>query len=303
VDAGIDAGIDAGVDAGVTTYTRSFGGTMLAPGAEQTLCVTLRLNNATAFHAGALRAQLTGGWVELLVYQVADTVESATPTACSPFAGLNDATARPILFGRKPDETVTLPAGTGVSFAANQMLRFELHGLNETSNPATFDATLTVTPTTAATPTSSSLLLGFLVDIAVPIGQTASTSGTVRWPADVLGGQALNFTGFTRHFGNGFTAALGPAVVYAPAPYLWDAPELTTPATSPAITDAGVNITCQWRNTSGQMVTFGQGANDEICILRTWVAPSSSTHACVHTANLGGLDVCCPGNAVCSQLF
>lgn len=302
VDAGgIDAGgIDAGVDAGVASHSVTFGATSFAAGAEQTLCVTKRLGNDTAFHAGTIRAVGTGAWLETVVYFVSDSTESPTPTACAALENLT--TLKPVLFTRAGDETVQLPDGTGVAVAAQQMVRIELHGLNTAASSADFDFTVTFTKTTAMR--SASMLISLLPDIDLPSGPSSTLMGTVPFPADVTGGAVAHFTGFTHTLGTDVSAGLNGASVYAPMPFEWNAPASSTPFPITIVADGGINLSCHWDNMTGSRVRFGTAASDEICVLRTWVTPPSAQHLCLRTEQTpGGLSVCCPGHALCAQIF
>ncbi len=281
----------------------TFGGFSLSAGQENTLCVTKRLGNTAAFHAGTIHSQLSGGWREVVAYRVNDSTESLTPTPCSPFSGLGDGTATPVFFGHSTDERIELPLAYGVPFDANQMLRIEFHGRNDLANTQSFDATFTFTASHSSSPSPAGLLLTTLPDISLPMAQPTSISGTVRLPADVTGGQLLNFTGFTHGLGTDFSTSVGASIVYAPTPYLWDSPSIGTGAPVAITPDGGVTISCTWNSTTGSSVGFGTASTDEICLLRTWVAPASARTICLRTAQFGGLDVCCPGHAACAQIF
>lgn len=302
IDAGgVDAGgVDAGgIDAGIASHSVSFGTTAFAAGVEQTLCVTKRLDNATSFHAGTIRAVGTGGWLETIVYLVNDSTESATPTACTPLESL--ATAKPVLFTRAGDETVQLPDGTGVEIGAQQMVRIELHGLNETASSADFDFTVTFTKTVATR--SASLLISLLPDIDLPSGPSTTLRGTVPFPADVTGGEVAHFTGFTHALGTGVTAGMNGSTVYAPVPFEWNAPASATPFPITIVADGGITLACDWNNMTGSRVRFGAGATEEICLLRTWVTPASTQHLCIRSEQSGGVSLCCPGHVLCAQIF
>jgi len=285
-----------------STFSMSFGATTLPPGAENTLCVTKRLTNPTQLHFDRISTQFTGAWNELLVYAVPDTTESPTPTACQPLrSAAIDATIKPLIFSRS-NELVQLPAGVAVTLSAQQMLRFELHLANQGANAELHDATLTFTEATGVFQTEASMLLSMLIDVSIPANQMAAVSGTVLLPADLSGGQLLSFTGFTRSLGVSFTASMNSSVVYSPI-YDWAHPVTAMPTVPPTVSVGdGILMGCGW-NGGPMNVQFGESSTNEICVLRSYVQPASTRHVCIRTANFGGIDLCCPGNALCSQLF
>jgi hypothetical protein len=66
----------------------------------------------------------------------------------------------------------------------------------------------------------------------------------------------------------------------------------------------GFRFTCEWNNTSGQSVGFGESANDEMCFFWAYYYPSQGAFVCAHTDQIpGGFNLCCPGSPLCSMLF
>ena len=49
-------------------------------------------------------------------------------------------------------------------------------------------------------------------------------------------------------------------------------------------------------------VGFGESANDEMCFFWAYYYPSVGPKVCAHTDQLGGLNACCPGDALCEYL-
>lgn len=92
--------------------------------------------------------------------------------------------------------------------------------------------------------------------------------------------------------------------VYAPVPFSWSEPETTRHDPGFSIPQGGgLDFQCTWRNTGTSAVQFGESANDEMCFFWAYYYPSQGSKVCFHTQQYGGangLDICCPGNALCS---
>ena len=65
----------------------------------------------------------------------------------------------------------------------------------------------------------------------------------------------------------------------------------------------GFRFTCSWDNQSDAQVSFGESANQEMCFFWAYYYPSKGSRVCAHTAQFGGMDVCCPGSDLCGLLF
>ena len=108
--------------------------------------------------------------------------------------------------------------------------------------------------------------------------------------------------------GAGVHALAGPMTeVYNPKPFKWDEPETTSyngdPFSIP--TDGGLDFECSWTNTTNARVGFGESATDEMCFFWAYYFPSQGSKVCIHTDMYGGangLNVCCPGDSLCSQI-
>jgi hypothetical protein len=283
----------------LTPFITQIGPITLAASEERTVCVTRRLGNTTAFHASEVHTLLIGpAWHELVVYRVNDTVESLTPTNCPTlggFIGADGGTA--LVYTKLPDENLVLPSGLGFSFAANQMLRLELHALNAGTSTVDASARIDVQPLDESTfSTEAGMLLTSTLAINIPPGQTTiETNYTL--PQAFVGTSAFELTGYTHKLGVDMFASSGFTQIYAPSVYVYDNPQIATP--NPPVdlpADGGLKVTCIYQNPTSSTVTFGSSANDERCDLRLYYSPARSTQLCVH---VGGTTACCPGGPGC----
>ena len=64
----------------------------------------------------------------------------------------------------------------------------------------------------------------------------------------------------------------------------------------------GFMFSCEYYNKSTETVGFGESANDEMCFFWAYYYPSVGPKVCAHTDMFGGLNACCPGDALCEYL-
>ena len=298
---------------GGASYTVDWGPVTIPPSTEDTQCVLKRLGNPEAMHVGAVRNDL-GLSHHLIVYTSSETEEVPEPFPCVPFLDtLDPSKGSPIMVSQKAEDTLVLPQGVGFGFAANQMIRLELHYINTSSEDQTAAATSTFYELPADQLENEA---GFLFignpDIDLQPMSTDTLGPTYFVPPSTLAGSKyFAITGHTHQYGTNVTVATSDSpggsdtMVYDVEDWMWDEPETVTHDPPFEVPDGGgFRFTCEWNNTSTQTIGFGESANQEMCFFWAYYFPNQGSLACAHTDQVpGGLDICCPGNPLCSQLF
>ena len=93
--------------------------------------------------------------------------------------------------------------------------------------------------------------------------------------------------------------------VYAPSPFNWAEPATATPPEFSVPVGGGFDFQCTWHNTTTATVKFGESADQEMCFFWAYYYPSQGSKVCFHTEAYGGaagVNVCCPGDSLCSYL-
>ena len=294
------------------TRSITFGPVAVAPGVEKTQCITIRLGNTKAFHAGSIHNELGPASHHLIVYKVADTVENTTPTDCQPFTDtLDPAKGSPLMITQKADEVLALPAGVAYAIDENQMLRLEVHYVNA----STSSVMLTAKTTFIELPEEQfKQAAGFLFvgnpDITLPPHAISTLGPTMfKLPADLAGSSFFAITGHEHKLGTNVTvstaAADGTAAesVYDVQNWKWsESPTVYAPTPFVAPTGGGFSFTCSWNNTTDQSVSFGESTENEMCFFWAYYYPDKGSRVCFHTNRLGGTgaDLCCPGSELCT---
>ena len=306
----IDAGPDA-VQGEVGTFTVHWGPKVIPAGREDTECVQVRLGNAGAIKVHEIHNTLGSSSHHFILYRTAATDEYTTPTPCQPFTDTLDPTkGAPLMITQRAEETLTLPDDVAFTLQPDQMLRLELHYINtgETDQEVTVTSELRTLAT--ATQEADFLFIG-TPDIDLAPHATATVGPTyIGMPAELQGVNVFALTGHTHQYGTDVDVAtahdrtdLG-TVVYNPAPFSWSEPE-TVYHRPPFQIPEGFRFTCKYNNTSGDRIQFGESANDEMCFFWAYYYPSQGAKVCAHTNQAGGangIDLCCPGNPLCSLL-
>ena len=306
-----DASVAAAPDLSpaLPSYTVHFGPVDVAPGYENTQCIIKRLGNPTPIHVGSIHDRLGDASHHMIVYRVADTMEQPAPFDCTPFKDTLDPTkGSPIIVSQKRDDLLTLPPGVAFNLDANQMVRVEMHYINATTAKVTLDSSATFTTIDEAAYKDEA---GFLFigspDIQIP-AMSKLTLGPDYFVLPPQYAQAKFFaiTGHEHRLGTGVTVSTAASAtdpgtsVYDVPGWTWSEPATVIqdpPFTVPA--GGGFKFTCQWNNTTGDGVQFGESATNEMCFFWAYYYPNQGAKVCVHTKQGGGLDFCCPGSQFC----
>ncbi len=307
---------DAAVVADGEKFSLKWGPVSVPPGTESTQCIWVRLGNATEIKVNQMHNHLNAASHHLIVYKDdMDATEQLTPVPCEPFTGALNTSGMiaPIAITQKADDKIQLPQGVAYTFAANQMVKLEMHYLNSSDETQDVEATADFY---AANPATINHEAGILFmgspDIDIGAGATETLHQFLTVPAtlDLSEANIFAITGHTHKLGTSVKVRVGPNMagpmteVYAPAPFKWDEPETRTFDTDPfsVPTGGGFDFECSWTNTTNQQVGFGESATDEMCFFWAYYYPSQGSKVCIHTEQAGGHDICCPGNSLCSLI-
>jgi hypothetical protein len=294
------------------SFSVTWGPIDVEPGVEDTRCVIKKLGNSGQLRVGSIHNFLGDVSHHFIVYRVADQAERTEPFACQPFSDtLNPANGAPLMITQRYEETLTLPDGVAFTLEPNQTIRLELHYINASDSTKTVQATSTVIPIAEGdfTDEADFLFIGN-PDIDLPPGPNTLGPTYFPLPSSLEGSNFFAITGHEHQWGTDVSVQVtdGPSgtdnPVYELTNFNWDEPETVfhdPPFQVP--TGGGFRFTCEWDNQSGTNVSFGEGANDEMCFFWAYYYPSKGAKVCVHTAQLGGNDICCPDSPVCDFLF
>jgi hypothetical protein len=303
-------------------YTLDFGPITVPGGgvadSEDTKCIWVRLNNASAIKVHQLHNVLSAGSHHMIIYKDdMDTTEQTTPVPCQPFTGALNTTGMiaPIMITQKADDALTLPEGVAYTLDANQMIKIEMHYINATDGDIDVHAAVEFYSADPATiQNEADILFIGSPDIDIPAGesQTLEQFFTVPSYLDLSTSNIFAITGHTHQLGTDMQVRVGPSKdgpmtsVYAPTPFSWSEPETTVHSPPFSVpTGGGFEFECSYQNTTQQNVGFGESANDEMCFFWAYYYPSQGSKVCVHTEQYGGangLNVCCPGDSLCSLI-
>jgi hypothetical protein len=308
-DGGPDVRSDAAYGA---SHVLTWGPITVPPATENTQCVVKRLDNDGTIKVGRIVNDLGLGSHHLIVYRLADGPERTEPFDCDPFVEVLDPTAgAPLAVTQSAAETITLPPGVAFSLTAGQLVRLEIHYINAGLEPIEIGATTTFIeiPEADFRDEADFLFVGN-PDIAIPKHEQRTVGPSfLPLPPELTNINVFAITGHQHRFGTGVEIARtdGPDAervsVYDPPTFRWNEPP--TIYHDPPFTMApggGFEFTCHFNNTSESDVGFGESATDEMCFFWAYYYPSNGAKVCFHTAQRGGIDICCPGGGLCSLL-
>jgi hypothetical protein len=299
-------------------FRLQWGPVVVPPGVEHTECVVVDVGNAAEIDVHRIHNRVTPGAHHLVVYRDNLATEpSPAPFECGPFASAvtpGGATA-PMMITQKQDDELVLADGVAYHLRPHQLLRLEVHYLNATDAPITIDASVELDTTTAVPITDHAdfLFIG-TPDIVIDPGASATVDAFFTPPEMLAGAHYFAITGHTHQYGTDVRVeyADGPegarTPVYTPADFRWSDPETRVHAPPFQLPEGGgFQLTCEYLNTSTNVVEFGESANDEMCFFWAYYYPSVGSFVCARTEELiePGVDVCCPappGDAIAEVL-
>jgi len=298
-------------------FSLQWGPVNVPAGIEETQCIWKRLSNTTEIKVHQMHNVLSGGSHHLIVYKDdKDTTEQLTPVKCEPFTGALNSTGMvaPLAITQRADDPIFLPKGVAYTFAAGQMVKLEMHYLNRGDTAQDVTANVDFFSADPATiQHEAAILFTGSVDIDQPAG-TSTLHQFFKVPPSIDLSQSKIFaiTGHQHALGTGVKVGVGASKtgpmteVYAPDPFNWSEPETVTPAEPFSVpVGGGFDFTCTWNNPGPGNVKFGESAKEEMCFFWAYYYPSQGSKVCFHTDKYGGangLDVCCPGDGLCSLI-
>lgn len=293
-------------------FAVTWGPFTIAAGEEDTRCVEKRLTNAEAKWIAKIHTRLTGASHHLIVYRMPGTEERPEPYPCLPFIDTlrPESEGAPLMVSQIPQETLELPRGVAFDVAPQQLVRLEMHYLNASDAPmeVTAEAIFEVLPPEELRHEADFLFIGN-PDIRLPPGPSTLGPTPFEMPEELADVKIFAMTGHTHQWGTNVVVEHVPQKYADPVPvydypnWSWKEPPVARywpPLDMPR--GAGFQFTCSWDNRSGKTVEFGESTEDEMCFFWSYYYPSKGHKVCIHTDQVGSLDVCCPGNSLCDLI-
>ncbi|MFN0245305.1 MAG: hypothetical protein ACKV2T_00270 [Kofleriaceae bacterium] len=290
------------------SFSLMWGPVTVGPGEEGTQCVILDVGNDETVKIHEIENTLTSFSHHLVIYRDDTAPEPlTTPFPCVPFAGTLAANAAvsPLMITQKEHDLLTLPDGVAYTFAPRQRIRVEMHYLNASEQTEDVSARMEFR---VATPErirdeASFMFIG-TPDIELAPKRTTSITSYFTPPEELAGAKFFAITGHTHQYGTNVTVAKAAArtadraMVYAPDDFAWNEPPMVRHTPAFVLPEGGgFEFTCDYYNSTDQIVEFGESANAEMCFFWAYYYPSKGAHVCVHSTLVNapdGLDVCCP---------
>jgi hypothetical protein len=252
----------------------------VTPTQETTVCITMKLDNDQAVYIPRIRVDLQPGSHHLVVYRSMATSENLTPTPCTAFQGILQGQAVPLMISEKLSDELVFPEGVALKIQPHQMIELEAHYINTGSSTLQgmgavhFDTV----PVTTQNVIESDLAFFGTLGIVVPAG--VHSNG----PLFVTGRQGTHGFALTTHqhrLGTEFKVWFANSASDTSHTPVADTTDWANPPLyrlSPELDFNGSNglaYQCTWNNTTGQVVTFGESALQEMCFLWMYYYPSS----------------------------
>jgi Copper type II ascorbate-dependent monooxygenase, C-terminal domain len=263
----------------VTTLSASIGPIALAADEETTVCITMRLPNPDPVYIPRITVALAPGSHHLVVYRSQATTESLTPTPCTAFQGILMGQAVPLMISEKPADDLTFPEGVALKIEAHQMIELEAHYINASAKQiqGSGDVTFTTVPVTTDNVIESDLAFWGTVKVIIPPG--VQSNGPL-FAAGLAGTHGFALTTHQHRLGTEFKiwyansasdtnhTPVADTTDWANPPLYRLSPELDFDGSK------GLAYQCTWNNTTGQLITFGESALQEMCFLWMYYYPS-----------------------------
>ncbi|MFO0682407.1 MAG: hypothetical protein U0234_10165 [Sandaracinus sp.] len=249
----------------VTTTSLVTGPYHVAPGVEQTLCITLDLGNDQPMMLRAVRTHLTDGSHHLVVSRADGYPVDPTPTPCAP---LTHGIGQSIFIAESHESELVYPPGTGLPMAPHQVIGLELHMIDVT--PTAIDIQGSVDfDLVPADPSLREVHILFTGNgsLSLPPHQATTVRGLFALPD---GSEILAMTTHTHQLGTSatldITSSDGDPGRRVFENLDWSDPPLEV-FDPPLVLAPGeqVRLTCNYFNNTDDTVTFGTGFYDEMC--------------------------------------
>jgi hypothetical protein len=277
-DGGTTTDGDAG-DPSVQTIPATVGPIAVDPGKETVVCITMRLPNADSAYVPRIAVQLAHGSHHLVVYRSTATTESLTPTACTTFQGILTGTGVPLIISEKPSDDLTFPPGVALKIASRQMIELEAHYINTGTTTLEGMGTVHFETIPIATPNIIESDFAFFGTTNIILPPGLQTIGPL-FAVGLSGTHGFALTTHQHRLGTEFKVWAANGATDTSHPPIADTTDWANPPLyrlNPEIDFNGQNglaYQCTWNNTTGQVVTFGESALQEMCVLWMYYYPS-----------------------------
>jgi hypothetical protein len=257
---------DAADPAVTETRSVTIGPVTAPPGTENTICVVLDLGNDAPRMLRSIRTELTPGTHHVIVSRSTEPV-TPEPVPCGAFAGGGDV----LFIAQQSEAQLSYPAGAGLPIAAHQAIHLEMHYLNaHPTDPLDIAGTvhLDLAEDSGALRPIELLFTG---ETALFIPAGGMTSVTSFHPLEP-GVELFATTAHTHQWGRAASVELTTSVDATDATVLHESTDWAErpidqfePITITA--GQGLRLRCAYHNESDHDVSFGLGAEDEMCFL------------------------------------
>jgi hypothetical protein len=267
---------------------------MLAPGSEQTLCVTKLLPTTQAIDVVAIDARQRYTHHVIFYRESIDTPLNEVAEPC-PSLDILSANRAPLFIGETPTANMRLPPNVAYRLPAGAPFRIEGHFFNPSPDPVEATGEIILTPARpgATTQEADMIFLNAVTQIDTksydgqrngipPSRVTTIDPGFWALPDDMLGSKVFGLTSHQHRLGSKFVIykSTGPmdtgTELYQNTD--WEHPPLLLyPDDKPLTFNAGEGFRwlCTYNNTTTSYVKFGQSAQtNEMCILWAYYYPS-----------------------------
>jgi hypothetical protein len=256
---------DAADPAVVETRSLTIGPVTVPAGSENTICVVLDLGNEVPRMLRSIRTELTAGTHHVIVSRTTAPV-TTEPYPCGAFAGGGD-----LFIAQQSEAHLSYPAGAGLPIAAHQSIHLEMHYLNaQPTDPLDIAGTVHLDlAEDVGELRPIELLFTGETALFIPAGGMADvTSFHALEPGDEL----FATTAHTHQWGRAASVELMASADATEGTVLHESTDWAErpidefePITITA--GQGLRLRCAYHNESDHDVSFGLGAEDEMCFL------------------------------------
>ena len=263
----------------VQTITATVGPIAVDPGNETVVCIDMQLPNTDSAYVPRITVQLDPGSHHLVVYRSMATAENLTPTACTTFQGILTGTGVPMMISEKPSDDLTFPKGVALKFAPHQMIELEAHYINAGTSTLQGRGTVHFETIPTTTPNIIESDFAFYGTTNIVLNPGVQTIGPL-FVAGLAGTHGFALTTHTHRLGIDFKVWYSDGAADTNHPPIADTTDWANPPLyrlNPELDFDGQNglaYQCTWDNTTGQVVTFGESALQEMCVLWMYYYPS-----------------------------
>lgn len=258
------------------------------PGDEETVCISMRLDNPERVWVREIRTQINAGSHHMIIYRTTEAEESLTPEPCTPFVGdvFSFDVSAPLFIAQQAEAALTYPEGTALPLQPNQMIRIEFHYINYFPDPKDLLGEVEFVEHEGDTSELQAVDMIFWGTTDIEIDPRSSGEASMYHRVDGPNSlhpdpiQIFGLTSHTHQWGTRATLERTTGLDALEGELLhesldWSEPplDLFDPPLTFDGTD-GLRLVCEYMNGSDQTVTFGEGFNDEMCFLWAYYFPS-----------------------------